>query len=151
MFTLPSRFQSYPSFASAAAFNEVLSAFERLTDRTFNGPDAVPVDVWASDEALAITVEVPGVRKEDLAIEATADTISISGTRSRPEEPAKPAAAEQTRVLVNERSGQRFSRTVSLPWRVAPDQVEARLVDGVLTIGLKRAESDKRRTITVAA
>lgn len=139
MFSSPSLYRAYPS----GRFDEFFSEFDRLTRQAFNGSAGVPVSVWSHDEAMALTVEVPGVAKEQLQIEATCDTLTISGERK--------ASTTDGTWLSRERQTGRFSRTVSLPWRIDPDRVEAQLVDGILTVALRRAESDKPRKIAVAA
>lgn len=132
MFTIPSLSRSH--------FDDLFAEFDRLSRA---GSTSVPVSVWAGDDAVAVTVEVPGVAKDDLGIEVTADTLTISGNR-------KPVATEGT-WLSRERDARRFARTITLPWRVDPDKVEARLANGVLTVAVRRAESDKPRKIAVAA
>jgi HSP20 family protein len=138
MFTFP-----YPH--PAHRLSSVFAEFDRLLQSATRDSGTVPVSVWASDEALAVTVEVPGVAKESLAITATADSLSVSGNRPHQE------SAPEVTWLGQERSTGTFSRTISLPWKIDPDQVEARLVDGILTIALRRAEADKPRKIAVAA
>jgi len=139
MFSVPSLYRSYPS----ARFDEFVTEFDRLTRQAFTASAAVPVSVWSNDEAIAVTVEVPGVAKDHLQIEATCDTLTISGERR--------ASASDGTWLSRERQAGRFSRTVSLPWRIDPDRVQAQLVDGILSIALRRPESDKPRKIAVAA
>ena len=132
MFTIPSFSRSH--------FDDLLAEFDRLSRASST---SVPVSVWSSEDAVAVTVEVPGVAKDGLGIEVTADTLTINGSR-------KPTATEGT-WLSRERDARRFARTITLPWRVDPDKVEARLANGVLTVAVRRAESDKPRKIAVAA
>lgn len=132
MFTIP----NFPR----THFDELFAEFDRLSRAD---SASVPVSVWSGEDTVAVTVEVPGVAKDDLGIEVTADTLTISGSR-------KPLTTEGT-WLSRERDARRFARTITLPWRVDPDKVEARLTNGVLTIAVRRAESDKPRKIAVAA
>jgi HSP20 family protein len=122
-------------------FDDLFGEFERMTRMTHAAQ--VPASVWSNDEAVAVTLELPGVTKEHLQIEATADTVTVSGERRVPEVSGT--------WIIRDRTAGRFSRTITLPWRIDPERVEARLTDGVLTIALRRAESDKPRKITVAA
>ncbi len=146
MFTVPTLFHSQ--------FDDLFDAFDHLLSDRRSSPlyaglrgyqPTIPVSVWSNDTAVAVTAEVPGVNTDDLAIEATHDTVTISGARRQPDE----ATASPT-WLINERHGDRFSRTISLPWRIDPDQVEARLANGVLTLALRRADADRPRKIAVA-
>lgn len=139
MLSAPSHHRPYPN----GRFDEFFAEFERLSRQAFTGSAAVPVSVWSNDEAIAITVELPGIAKEQLQIEATCDSLTISGERQT-------SAGEGT-WLSRERQTGGFNRTISLPWRIDPDRVEARLKDGILTVALRRSESDKPRKIAVAA
>ena len=138
MFTIPTLYRTLPS----RRMEEVFADFDRLIQAASGGATSVPVSVWSDDESVAVMAEVPGVAKEDLSIEATVDTLAISGGR-------KATTAEGT-WLSRERQTNEFARTISLPWRIDPDKVEARLADGMLTVALRRAESDKPRKVSVA-
>ena len=122
--------------------DDLFGEFERLSRFAQGRSAAVPASVWTSDDAIAVTLEVPGVAKDQLQIEATADTLTVSGERRVPE--------VNGTWLSRERTSGRFSRTIALPWRIDPERVEARLTDGVLTVVLRRAESDKPRKIALA-
>jgi HSP20 family protein len=123
----------------------LVSEVERLFPASSARASELPVAVWAKEDSLAIVVEVPGVAKEDLRIEATADTLTVSGQR-RPRE-----AANGGTWFARERRNGVSTRTIALPWRIDPDQVDAKLVDGVLTVGLRRSAADRPRTIHVSA
>lgn len=136
MYPLPNLFSS--------RFHDLVTEFDRLSRTVDQRSPAVPLNIWSDDDAVAVTVEVPGIARADLGIEATADTLTISGERKAAVEPT-------TTSILRERAYGRFSRTVTLPWRIDPERVEARLANGVLSVVLRRAESDKPRRIAVAA
>lgn len=129
---------------SAPYFHQLpRAALANELERLFHAPAAdLPVAVWAKDDALAVVVEVPGIAKEDLRIEATADTLTISGIR-------RPRENSGGTWFSRERPNGTRTRTIALPWRVDPEQVEAKLVDGVLTVGLRRSAVDRPRSIPV--
>ena len=102
------------------------------------------VNVWTNDqEGIIVSAELPGVSPEALDISVTADTLTISGSRS-PED--LPEGAQYHR---RERYCDEFSRTVQLPYTVDTNQVEASAENGVLTIALPRAEAEKPKQIEV--
>ena len=102
------------------------------------------VNVWTNDqEGVIVSAELPGVSPEALDISVTADTLTISGSRS-PED--LPEGAQYHR---RERYCDEFSRTVQLPYTVDTNQVEASAENGVLTITLPRAEAEKPKQIEV--
>lgn len=102
-----------------------------------------PVNVWADDEALAITAELPGVKPEQVELSIHDDTVTISANRSTEE--------ARDGWLRRERGDWTLHRTVQLPYRVDEASAEARLKDGVLTVALKRQAADKPRSIAVKA
>lgn len=128
-------------------FREVeamLAGLDRLTGRAWSTAGATPgVNVYASDDAAVVTSELPGVQPGDLEVRLHEDVLSIAANRA-------PEPAEEG-WLVRERPAAGFSRSVTLPFPVDPEQVEARLKDGILTIALKRAASDRPRRIQVNA
>lgn len=88
-------------------------------------------DVKEEKDRWIFTIVAPGVAVDDVKIEATADTVSISATRAhRPEEGLRP--------LRQERQDLSFTRTFQFPSFVDPERVDARLVDGVLTVNVPR-------------
>jgi len=100
------------------------------------------INVWTSDDSQVITAELPGFRAEDIDIEVTADTLTLSGERKTDQFDVE---MQQHR---RERKFGRFSRTIQLPFIVDTNQVEAVLKDGILEISLTRAEVDKPKKIT---
>ena len=128
-------------------FREVesmLAGVDRLIDRAWTTAGATPgVNVYADDETAVITTELPGVQPADVQVQLHDDVLTLAAERK-----SDAAAGE---ALVAERASLRFSRSVSLPFAVDPDHVEARLNDGVLTVALKRAAADRPRRIVVNA
>ena len=102
------------------------------------------VNVFVNQDGVIITAELPGVRSEDLDILTHRDSVTLSGARRTETEEAQGYHRR-------ERGQGRFVRTVSLPFVVDPNKVEAGLVNGVLTLDLPRSEEDKPRRINVKA
>lgn len=129
-------------------FRDLESMFagvDRLLDRTWSTAGTTPgVNVYADDEAAVVTTELPGVSAGDVQVQLQDEMLTIAAERANPDE-------GQGEALVAERPAMRFRRSVNLPFAVDPEQIEARLVDGVLTVALKRAASDRPRQIQVAA
>ena len=102
------------------------------------------MNVHAGPDGVAITAEMPGVARDDLEISVHRDTVTLRGERRNAVEGAKGYHRR-------ERGTGRFTRTLGLPYAVDPEQVEARLADGVLELSLRRPESDKPRRIEITA
>lgn len=101
------------------------------------------MNVWASEEGLKVTAELPGLSTDDLDISVVGQTLTVNGLRKRDELP------EEARYHRQERGYGKFSRSIQLPFTVDVKNVEATFKDGVLYIDLPRAEEDKPRKIAV--
>ena len=80
---------------------------------------------------------------DDLDIQATANTVSISGERKMASE------EEDAKYHRREREAGKFSRMIGLPSDIDANKVEANLKNGILTVVVPKAESAKSRQITV--
>lgn len=121
--------------------NEMTRVLQRTSQRESGYP---AMNVYVSQDGVAITAELPGVSEEDLEVSVHRDTVSIKGERKLDLE----GVANYHR---RERGGSSFSRTLSLPFRVDPDNVEASYRHGVLRLSLHRPEEDRPKRISVRA
>lgn len=101
-------------------------------------------DLHVGEDELALTVDLPGVRDEDLELTLQHDVLTLTAKR-------EVAAPEGQRAQLRERRGFDITRRFALPVSVDPEKVNATLRDGVLTVTLAKAESARPRTITIAA
>ncbi len=102
------------------------------------------LDVHDDKEAFTVTLEVPGLKKEDFEISYHDGVLSIAGERKEEKE------AKERNYFRRERFFGRFSRSVSLPADVQPDKIAAAYKDGVLTVTLPKAEKAKPKQIEVS-
>lgn len=107
--------------------------------------DFPPLNLWSSENDVLITAEMPGIDADKLDISVMNDHVTISG--SRPEE--QPGEGESYHR--QERSHGRFSRSLTLPFRVDSTKVDAKYEKGILKISLPRHEQDKPRRIQIKA
>src|SRR5262245_29630043 len=91
-----------------------------------------PVDLCECVDAYVLTVEVPGLRREDINIDAASDVVTVRG--NRPPQSCCPERYEQL-----ERGQGQFSRSFRFALAVLPDDVSADLADGVLTVRIPKA------------
>jgi HSP20 family protein len=101
------------------------------------------VNLTEDRKATFLRAEIPGVKAEDLDIQATANSVSIAGERHLPQE------EENVSYHRREREGGRFSRAVALSGEIDPDGVDAKLEHGVLTLRLPKTEASKAKQISV--
>lgn len=90
-----------------------------------------------------VRAELPGIDTEDLGIQVTGKTLSVSGERKIPEE------NEHAKYHRREREAGKFSRIISLPGDIDSEKTEAALADGILTVTISKAEKAKPRQITI--
>ncbi len=101
-----------------------------------------PMNAFQQGDNLVLIVELPGVAKNDLNIEAKENTLRISGRKSV-EYP------ENASVHRRERLEGAFDRTFAVPMQMDPDRIKAEYNDGLLALLIPRAEQDKPRTIQI--
>ena len=102
---------------------------------------APPVDIEEQDDAYVIEAEVPGARKEDVNIELISNELMVTGEIKEREREG--ILRKRTRRIG------RFEYRVRLPEQVDPDNVEAKLKDGVLSVRVPKHEQAERRRIQV--
>jgi len=96
-----------------------------------------PVDVYEKDGNVVVKAELPGLKKEDIEVTATEDSISLRGEFKREEEVKKEGFYRRER-----REG-KFYRTIPMPAPIKPDQVKASFKDGILEITAPEVEEAK--------
>ena len=111
----------------------------RLLDSMGPHPAA---NLLEDDDNLYFEAELPNVAPEHLNVNASDHTLSISGTRTLD-------TPDDATSLRRERSAVRFDRTMRLPVAIEPNNIDARLDGGVLTITLPKAQPARTRRIAV--
>jgi HSP20 family protein len=99
-----------------------------------------PVDIYETENALSVIVDLPGVQKEDVDINADQDILTIKGKVKY--EPPKGVIRSEFGLLD-------FFRQFQLSDEVDQAKITAESKNGVLTITLPKAEKAKPRQIAV--
>jgi HSP20 family protein len=92
------------------------------------------VDIYEEKNDVVVKAELPGIKKEDIDITLTDDTISISGEKRKETEVSKKDYYRW------ECSYGSFARSFALPTEVQSDKVKAEFKDGVLEIRIPKSE-----------
>ena len=115
---------------------------ERQPDRS--GAGVYPaVNISEDADAYYVSAELPGVNAADLDLNVTANQLTLAGERTISEE------ATDARYHRREREAGHFSRAVALPGDIETETVSARMVDGVLTVTVPKAEKAKPKQVTI--
>ncbi len=101
-----------------------------------------PVNVFQKGEDFVAIVELAGVDKKDLQIEARDNTIRIAGKKAIEYD-------EAASIHRRERIAGTFDRSFTLPIEINADGIVAEYRDGVLALFVPRAESQKPRAIKI--
>jgi HSP20 family protein len=125
---------------------EMNRLFEGYSPRRYRAAPSYPaMNIWAQDESLVVTAEVPGVDPENIEVSVVNEMLTLSGER------APDPVEEGAQYHRQERGYGKFSRTIQLPFPVDAQKVEAVFKNGVLHITLPRKEEDKPRKIKVVS
>jgi HSP20 family protein len=103
------------------------------------------MDVSENEIAYRVRADLPGVRKEDIAVNVEGDTVTISA-EVRADEDARSA----DRALRSERYVGKLERSFSLAQTIEEGGAEARYVDGVLELLLPKKVVTARKRIVVS-
>jgi HSP20 family protein len=103
------------------------------------------VNVYESDDALELSMKLPGINPKDLDVTVNQDTLTLKGSREVDKAP------EGAEYLRQERGAGSFVRSFALPFPVNTGEVAARYQDGILTVRLPKAESAQPRKIAIKA
>jgi HSP20 family protein len=132
-------------FATLLAVQQAMENAMRsdwLGTRTSGRGAYPPINAFRRGEDFVLVMELAGVKKEDLDIQVKGDTVRIQGKKTIDHD-------ENASVHRRERAAGQFDRTLTLPAQIDAAAVKADYRDGVLTLHLPRAESDKARTVTI--
>jgi HSP20 family protein len=126
-------------------FDEFLSRMgQRFPDIDFLHSGWTPaVDIFETDKEIVVKVDLPGMTKEELALELKENSLAIRGERKLPE------GTSRENYLQMERAYGKFERTLILGKDVDPEKANARLEHGILEITLPKTERAIRKHITI--
>ena len=117
-------------------------ASDWLRDSTA-GMGAFPaVNIFQQGYDFVVIVELPGVEKEDLLVEAKDGTVRLSGTKSV-------NYGDKISMHRRERLAGSFDRTITFPVQIDPAGIKAEYRNGILALFVPRAEADKPRAIKI--
>jgi HSP20 family protein len=100
------------------------------------------VNLTQDSESFYVRAELPGMKAKDLDVSAFQRTLTIAGER-------KVADEQGASYHRRERAHGPFSRSVTLPGDFDSEKVQARFVNGVLTVTLPKPDAAKPRQISV--
>src|SRR5439155_24702444 len=107
-----------------------------------HGTAPTPMDVYTDGDGYVVELALPGVKPEDIDIQLTGSTLTISGE-------FKPAASEGRRYLVCQRQTGPFQTSVTLPDAADSAQIKATFQDGLLRLEVPKSEASRPKRIAL--
>ncbi len=118
--------------------------FDDVFDSDFYGrhPNAniMKTDVKESDQGYEISMDLPGVKKEDLKAELNDGYLTISATTNRNNDEKD----SEGKYIRRERYSGTFSRSFYVGKNLAEEDIKAKLADGTLTLQLPKKDPAKQ-------
>lgn len=135
-----------------AANTDILNEMERMFDGfgrgTFDTKEAksfLPAcEISESESQYLMSVDLPGVKKDEIKIEVADNTLTISGERK-----AEKKEGDERNAQYIEKIYGKFTRTFTLPNTADADKIEATYEDGVLNLAIPKATTARTRKIEV--
>jgi HSP20 family molecular chaperone IbpA len=118
---------------------ELVSKEEKTVPSRYYMPNT---DIYETDEALTVVMEIPGVEKKDLDVHLENDVLRIEGRLDF-------GKYEGLEPLYTEYNVGHFARAFTLSSKIDQQQITAKVEDGVLTLTLKKAREAMPRRITI--
>ncbi len=112
-------------------------------EKTAPGRYYVPyADIYETDEALTVVMEMPGVEKQAINIALENDVLRVDGQIDF-------AKYEGMEPVYTEYNVGHYMRSFSLSNKIDQEQISAQLDDGVLTLTLPKAKEAQPRRISI--
>jgi len=112
-------------------------------EKTVPGRYYIPTaDIFETDEALTLMLEMPGVGKNDVDVQIENDVLRVEGKINY-------SAYKEVEPVYTEYNVGHYARAFTLSNKVDREAITARVEDGVLTLTLPKSKDALPRRITV--
>jgi len=118
---------------------ELVSKEEKTVPARYFVPNT---DIFETEDALIVVMEIPGVAKEDIAIDVENDSLRVEAKIDH-------GHYNGLEPLYTEYNVGHFARAFSLSSKIDRQQISAELADGILTLTLKKAKEAMPRRIAI--
>ncbi len=124
-------------------FDDAFSRASESDDDAVVGAWRPSVDIYETDAAVVIKAELPGVSREDVAVEVKENILTLKGERKIEKEDT------DGNYFRKERFYGRFHRSFTLPVETDYEKIKAGFKDGVLTLEIPKPEEKKPKQIAI--
>ena len=134
--------------------DSIYTPVRSLMDDFFNFPtrwddlymrefDNLSANIWEEENKIFVKMAMPGIKKEDIKISVTGDTLNIEGSSKEEKE------EKEKKYFLKTFQSSSYSQSFNLPSLVNPDTVDAKFEDGVLTVTLPKAKESETKQIEI--
>lgn len=127
-------------FSDFFPFESALSPALKRTEKRVKLP---AIDMQDKGASIVVTVDLPGIKKDDITIMVEKNTLKLKALISEKE------AFKDEDFYCRERNRSKFERSVALPVKIDSEKIKASLTDGVLSITLSKAQEILPKKIKV--
>jgi HSP20 family molecular chaperone IbpA len=114
------------------------------TERTVPGRFYIPsADIYETDEALTVLMEMPGVERQNLSISLENDTLQVQGHIDF-------SKYQGLEPIYTEYDVGHYARSFALSRKIDQERINAQMQDGVLTLTLPKAKEAQPRKIVIS-
>ena len=126
-------------------FDDVLGSTRGWGGRMSDLLRVPEADVQETENELRVTVEIPGMKPEDIDLDLENNVLTISGEKNQTSE----EEGEGNTWHLSERRYGKFTRSFVLPRDLDADRIDARYDNGVLRVTIPKSERARRRRIEI--
>ena len=123
---------------NGSGFGFLINELDRLFDfpvPTISSRDWSPISAHETETGYRYDLELPGLKKDELKVTLTDGVLAVKGQKRLFRDGAETAVEVERSLLV--------------PEDVDPEKVQARYVEGILTLEISKREEAKPKTIQV--
>jgi HSP20 family protein len=110
---------------------------------------APAVDVYETDDAFCVSIELAGFKPDDFSVNATDESVTISGQRKAPSAAGETSGPGQ--FLQVERGLGAFTRRFKFPHPITVGNVSATFRDGLLAVKIPKLARPLAKTVGLSA
>lgn len=119
---------------------EVAARGERTTPGRYYVP---PADIYETDEALTVVMEMPGLERNNLTVSLENDMLQVHGQIDF-------SKYEGLEPIYTEYNVGHYARSFTLSRKIDQERISAQMKDGVLTLTLPKAAEAQPRRIAIS-
>ena len=123
------------------SMEQIMGSFSRNSDISSSFMPACDIDETRDEYKL--TIDIPGVDKENIDIKVSNNTIKISGERKHENK------SSENNESWYERSSGSFSRSITLPEKVDSDSLNAHHDNGVLYLSIPKKTKNEMKRVEI--